>query len=298
LKVIRGQLAQLFDFDTRPVAGPYVESDSPTVLAGPHDYFDMLSARADCMVAYSLRDPAQLVEYARARYQPLDVTYDPLNDPDPRRQDAAKIVVPAGKASLPNQVRLPIPSVGSDSLLVTWDVWWGKEFAADYTGISHYKAFQLASPANLIWTELQSDFNRALKFKPAVAMTEVRAYGEQSQGELGPNVTNDNPLSPMLNQFPIMPEKWTRYWVFINPNGEWHEFSYWMADEDRGPVLINDRLQMKPNPNADGWEKLWIEFNTSDHPWDGVGARVAYIRNVAMLRGAPYPSALLERPVR
>lgn len=272
------------------------------VLAGvgAHAYFEALAARSECMVAYSLRDAAQVLQYTQQKYQPKDVTYDPARDPDPRRQDAAKILIPAGKVSLPNQVRLPIPPVGSDSLLVTWDVWWGKEFGFDQTGLGNYKAFQLASPADRIWTEIKSDFNWAMRYPSSVAVVHVRAYGEVAHGELGPSVTSEQPLSPMADVFAVRPETWTRYWVYFKPAGEFHEFSLWVADEGRDPVLINDRLPMKPNyaGGANGWEKFWIEYNTSGKGVEELGPRVSYVRNVVMLRGVNDPSRLFARPVR
>jgi hypothetical protein len=273
--------------------------------AGPHDYFNELSVRADCVVAYSLRDDDQVFQYTQQKYQERNVIYDPANDPDPRRQDAAKVLIPALKVSLPNQVRVPIPAVGDDSMLVTWDVWWGREFAYDKTQIGDYKAFQFASPANHIWTEIKSDFKRAQTFPSSVATAKIRAYGEIKNGELGSNVTNEHPLSPMLNEFKIMPETWTRYWAYFKPaGGGWFEFSYWMADENQMPVQVHDRLLMKPGAGATGeqfffWEKFWFEYNTSAHGIDsGVPARVSYIRNVVMLRGVSDPTTVLARPLK
>jgi hypothetical protein len=103
----------------------------------------------------------------------------------------------------------------------------------------------------------------------------------------------------MVGQFGIRAETWTRYWAFFNKVGEWHEFSVWVADATRGPVLINDRLQIKPNTpaGASGWNKFWLEFNSSSHGKSGGWpARVAYVRNVVMLRGVTNPVPLLQRP--
>jgi hypothetical protein len=262
-----------------------------------HAYFDQLSLRSDCMVAYSLRDAAQLFQYAQSTSKPQDVTYDPASDPDPRRQDAAKILIKENQVSLGNNIFLPIPPVGTDSLFVTWDSWMGKEFAYENTGIGNYKHFQLTSPLRT-WTEIKADFNEAEKYKPAIAMVESRFYGEKKNGEAGPNVVTENPLTPQANKFGIMAETWTRYWVFLNPAGEWHEFSLWAADASRGPVQILDRLQIKPNYElgATGWEKFWLEYNTSSHGLDSFGPRVAYARNVVMLRGVSNPLPLLQRP--
>jgi hypothetical protein len=304
LRIIRSAFLRLSDFEAEPVShGPSVApgADGAALNPGPHDYFDMLSLRSECMVAYSLRDAQQLFDYAQSTAKPQDVTYDPLNDPDPRRQDAAKLLIPANQVSLGNNVMLPIPSVDTGSLLVTWDSWLGREFAYATTGIGNYKHFQLASPASRIWTEVKSDFDYATKFPPAVAMIRIRYYGEIKNGEAGPNVTNENPLSPQASEFAIMPEIWTRYWAYFKPAGQWFEFSLWVADETRGPVLVIDRRQINPNygAGATGWEKFWLEYNTSAHGLDaGFPARVAYARNVVMMRSVADPTALLARPVR
>ncbi|HUE86424.1 MAG TPA: hypothetical protein VMO26_10130 [Vicinamibacterales bacterium] len=284
------------------VSGPYAGSDTfeSSTDVGPHAYFDALSTRSDCLVAYSLRSMDQLLAYMDATHKPIDVSYDPANDPDPRRQDAAKIVVPANVVSLPNNVRVPIPVVENDSLLVTWESWLGAEYAFAKTGIGNYKHFQFAS--GRIWTEIKSNFSGRNGTPPAgVADVEVRFYGQPEEGEIGPNVTNRHPASPMVGEFALQPETWTRYWVLIQPAGEWHEFSLWVADENRGPVLINDRLQIKPNVKNgwNGWNSFWLEYNTSSKGLDeGFGARVAYARNIVMLRGATNVQSLLQRPVK
>jgi hypothetical protein len=288
-----------------PPAGPLAPGPSagptlPPISGLANGYFDFLSARSDVLGAYSLRDQAMLDAYAHGPGSgSLSFTYDFANDPDPRKQDAAKVVVPADKAHVQSQIRFPIPPLQGESLLVSWDTWWGKEFAYANTRIGSYKAFQFASPAVQIWTEVKSDFAKAVRFPPAIAMVEIRAYGEKKNGELGPNVTDDNPLSPMTAEFGIMPETWTRYWVYFRPAGEWHTFSVWMADETRAPVQLINALQMKPSPGGDGWESFWLEYNTSSASIPATrGPLVAYIRNVVMLKGVSDPTALLQSPIR
>lgn len=66
----------------------------------PHAYFNALVARGDHWKSFSLRDPGQLDHpknggYANSNSVPLSVTYSPSTDPDPNRQDAAKLVIPA-----------------------------------------------------------------------------------------------------------------------------------------------------------------------------------------------------------
>jgi hypothetical protein len=283
-----------------PVDGP-APGPLPVPSPGfPHGYFTSLSARSNVLGAYSLRDQEMLNTYAHGPGSgSISFTYDFVNDLDPRKQDAAKVTIPADKAHVQSQVRLPIPPIQGDSLLVTWDAWWGKEFAYAHAHIGNYKAFQFASPADQIWTEVKSDFDKAVRFPPAVAMVEIRAYGERKNGELGPNVTNENPLSPMAAQFAIMPETWTRYWAYFRPTDQWHEFSLWMADETRDPVLVIHARQMKPNRGAEGWESFWLEYNTSGGGVTAArGPLVSYVRNVVMLRAVSEVSALLERPTR
>ena len=125
-----------------------------------HAYFDSLVSRADCWKAYSLRDNEQIKRYTNSKTKSLRVTYDPANDADPRKQDAAKLVVPAGKVSLGNTVRLPIDTSDGTTTLVTWDAWFGKEFRYENTDISNYKTFQFASPKDRIWFEVRTRFKQ------------------------------------------------------------------------------------------------------------------------------------------
>ena len=61
----------------------------------PHAYFKRLTARRDVFVSYSLRDQQQLSDFSQSKNRrPAVVTYDPSNDLDPRRQDAAKVTIP------------------------------------------------------------------------------------------------------------------------------------------------------------------------------------------------------------
>jgi hypothetical protein len=62
--------------------------------ADPNAYFNALIARSDLFKAYSLRDQQQLVTYKAAGSRQPWVTYDPAHDSYPKRQDAAKVVIP------------------------------------------------------------------------------------------------------------------------------------------------------------------------------------------------------------
>jgi len=310
--------------------------------SGPHAYFDMLSARPDCMAAYSLRDKEQLKQYTNAPGKSQRVTYDPANDKDPRKQDAAKVVVPEGKVSLGNTVRLPIGTKDGTTTLVTWDAWFGAEFQFSKTNIANYKTFQFASPKDRIWWEIRTRFKQdegahgkrkekgaaaapkgeqasgggkprkhaapsEEKKAPAdpthddsgaIGVVDARGYGGQDH-PFGPNVTNAAPLSPEVGSFTIRPTTWTRYWAFIEQRAnDWDLVSLWVADENHDPVQILDRLQLSVKGSVD---QFWLEFNTSSHG-KGVALpeRVAYARNVAMLRNIEYKDVktLFQRPVK
>jgi hypothetical protein len=310
------------------------------------------------MAAYSLRDAAQVKEYAHSARRPQYVTYDPANDPDPRRQDAAKIAIPAGKVSLPNQVRLPIGTADDTTTLVTWDAWFGAEFRFEDTRIGTYKTFQFASPANRIWFEVRTKFKqdearnarRASKVpKARRAAAAATAPGRQDQAApstpgaapsaekqapptprakapavtarppvnnsdrvdlgvvdargygaggtvLGPNVLRGAPLAPQAGSFTVKVETWTRYWVLIEQRAnDWDLMSLWVADEDRDAVQLIDRLQFNVKKSV---ESFWLEYNTSSHPQEGLGQRIAYARNVVMLRNVKDVPSVFQRPAR
>lgn len=271
-----------------------------------HAYFDQLVARPECKKNFSLRDPAQLATradggYAQNNSAPLTFTYDPAADLDPRRQDAAKGVIEARHQSCVNQVRLPLPDPGEASLLVTWDAWYGAEFRYQAAGISTYKTFQLDSPKDHIWTEIRSQFKGAPEAgRPeAVAAVDVRFYGTVGK-QLGDGVSDEDPLSPQLAEFFIMPERWIRYWVFFEPAGEWRLFSLWVADEATDPIELHHQLPMKPNKpkGAARWHQFWLEYNTSDDTSAETRTDlVTYCRNVAMLVGVSDLGPLLARPM-
>jgi hypothetical protein len=276
---------------------------------GPHAYFESLVARPDCMAAYSLRDNAQLAKYTHGPNRiEQRVTYEPEKDTDPRRQDAAKVFVPAGDVSLRSTVRLPIGTTDGTSTLVIWDAWFGSEFRFSNTGIGNYKTFQFASPANRIWFELRTRFKQAESGRKgrggvigggggsdAVGELDVRAYGAKGTA-LGPNVERGGPLTPRAGVFTVRAETWTRYWVLLEQNAnDWDPVSLWVADEDTDPVQIIDRRQLNIKKSV---EQFWIQYNTSTQSTKGLGARTSYVRNVVMLRNINDVRSVLQKPVK
>lgn len=299
-----------FELDGDSHSGPYVaESDLDAALAqatNPHAYYETLAQRSDCIGAYSLRDPAQLATRANGGYsinnsKPPAVNYIYPNDPDPRRQDAAKVVIPAGQANLPNQVRVPIPTHAPQSLFVTWEGWFGQEWING--GIPDQKTWQLGSPFNDIHLEIRNRYAAGNNQRPgSIAMIDGRLYPEGGYS-VGPNIAGYSTLAPMAGKFFIQPETWTRWFVYLKApaaGSVWYEFSLWAADVNNDPVLIYDRLQMRPSPDSTSasWESFWLEFNTSTNTRTSTSpALVAYVRNVVALKGLTNPLSLLQRPI-
>ena len=274
----------------------------PAGGAAPHAYFEQLVARPEHWKSYSLRDPRQLATrenggYANSNSRPLFVTYDPAGDPDPRRQDAAKVVITTEGNSLRNQVRPPMGTEEGHSYLVTWDAWFGDEYRWERGGIPQQKTFQFSSGG--IWFEIQTRFN--LGKGGHIGQVTARGYNRHGRDvsrdvAFGPNVTDRNPL-PMVGEFIISPERWTRYWALIEQRkGDYDLVSLWVADEQTDPVHVLDRLQLKA---ADGTiDRFYLEYNTSTSEIrEGRPELVSYVRNLVMLRDVANPTALMVRPL-
>lgn len=310
-----------------------VTEPAPPSDGNAHTYFNALVARLDHWRSYSLRDQGQLIEYGHIpRGAEADINYIWPYDPDPRRQDAAKLVIPSDGSGIKSdtnrnsiyQVRVPMNGMElGHSYLVTWDAWYGNEWREAVSGIPAHKAFQFDGPDRMhgapkIWWEVHhayKDLNLYPVASHEVARLSVRHYaspydeGTDIGVPVGPNVTSGStsvtPITP-YRQFNVKPERWVRCWQLIeygmdswrsNPPGT--RMSLWCADEDRDAVQIYDRLQVTLYPP--GVQKFWIEFNTST---DDVKVNrpdlVAYFRNVVMLKDVSYSAVpkLLARPLR
>jgi hypothetical protein len=314
LRIIEGTELEGNDYPSGPNAGESSSSEAPLSSTGSHDYYVTLASRPDCVAAYSLRDQGQIEEYRRSKKDPPAVEYLWPNDPDPRRQDAAKITIHDMKDSLSTQVWLPLNHDVRTPLLVTWDEWYGKEFDFDYAGIGNYKAWNLCSPGSTIWTEVRSRFQLGGGDPHVVAYTDIRQY--RASLSWGPNTSSHpevngrnyggNAIGPMAGEFGQAPERWTRYWVLLVPDDEWYRLSMWVADTEREAVQVYDGLQIRPGLNTDDgpigsmdgtWGIFRVEYNTSaSAAWEGRGPLTAYFRNMVVLRASSV-EGLLQRPV-
>jgi hypothetical protein len=323
-----GVAAQQLPAPTSPTNVRLVQPPTAT-----HAYFTELSRRSGATV-YSLRDNAQLTLYSQ---RPRDTFYLWPNDPDPRRQDAAKVVIPSDGTGIKSetnrnslhQVRLPMPVMElGRSYLVTWDAWYGQEWRHTVSGIPAHKAFQFDGPDRLggqakIWWEVHHKYQPTGTDPPGagdIARLSVRHYASPMRQifdgtwvgvPVGPNVssgsTSVTPATP-YRQFNVRPERWVRHWQLIEYGMDpepWRSdppgtlMSLWVADEDRQPLQVYDRLQVTLWPP--GIRKFWIEFNTSTNEVKvGRPNLIAYVRNIVILKDVSFAgvSALLERPVR
>jgi glucuronoarabinoxylan endo-1,4-beta-xylanase len=248
-------------------------------VGGAHDYFNALVTRPDHAVSYSLRDQAQLQQYSqKAPDGSQDINYLWPNDPDPRKQDAAKLVVPStgvgGWKSQDNrnsiyQVRVPMPPMAlGHSYLVVWDAWYGAEWDYDITGVASYKAFQFDGPDRpggpaKIWWEQNNGYQGNKVYPVAdgeLAHARVRHYAiswrQSSSGTwfgvpAGPNVTTGSTsTTPTQPHTPFMLKagKWVRYWQLI----EFGMDSQTVADYNGGP------LEGVPNPPKGTLMSFWM----------------------------------------
>jgi hypothetical protein len=334
----------------------------------PYAYFNTLVGSSASWKAYSLRDQSQLDMYKAANSLPPDVTYDPANDTNPLRQDAAKVVIPEyvvapslasaidatqttitltgnvnirqslkiddeillvgaggstvpvtrgyagtkpaphaasatvwrGTNSLPNQVWLPMGTEDGHRYLTTWDAWFDERCLTKYTNLVNWKTFQFrktTAKSPSIWFEVRTRFDGgtspwklALNPDSDVAAVDVRSYSA-----IGPNVTDQEPLSPMLDTFRVVKQTWTRYWMEIDQRAnDWDLVSLWVADANHDAVQIFDRLQVEVDA---GIHSFQLEFNTStDALKPGRGPLTVYVRNVVMLRDVSDTKSLLQRP--
>jgi hypothetical protein len=280
-----------------------LENATPLPPGDPHAYFDMVSKRPEVVAKYSLRTTDQIKQYSKPKPAP-HVFYSPETDKDPRKQDATKLVIPKGHVSLHNSFRLPIPEAKDKSMLVTWDAWFGREFMYNYSGLGKYKNFQFAS--GRIWTEIRARFELGYKFQkpPAIAMVDVRQYSQADSWPAATETVQFNNigyggavLGPFKNDFAIQPETWTRYFVLFNPTGKDNlfEFSLWVSDVKRDPVLVLDKILIRPNPKVGRWDMFWFEYNSSSTS-NSMPERISYVRNVVMLAGMKDPTEILQRP--
>jgi hypothetical protein len=269
-----------------PIPDP-VPTPSPTPTPSPSSgsnaqfYID-LSKRVDCWKFYDARNDAVLNQFKSSASAARNVTYDYANDPDPRKQDAAKILIPATVNSLPNWMNFPFFSEDGHTYFIVQDLWFGAECLPANTGLQNWKTLQYTYPRTIggkdtIWAEIQTHFDRATSGN--IGQVRMRQYSSNTLD------SNDGTGSvPKLADFQVAPETWTRYFTKIElpTNGD-ALISLWAADRNRAPVLIQDRLPWKRDVQG-SIGHYWWEFNTSTDAVTSRGPLTIYASSVAILR--------------
>lgn len=253
------------------------DGKSIIVPTGTHAYFDKLRARPDVLHAYSLRDQQQLLDARTGLSLPPDVNYVWPNDPDPRKQDAAKVVVPfvevdetglhGGRTQIRNQARFPIDWPGPPrSLLVTWDYWMGHEWAYGYTSMGNDKQFNILKPAGASYLLACTEFRSAIP--GTIGLFTLRGPS--------PEYGQVDTIPPPVKCF-VKPETWTRIWRLLVPGATRvvNDVTYqgfdtwtWWADEQTDPVLVYEKLFFNYPPAGEVLGRFDLEYATSQNWFD------------------------------
>jgi hypothetical protein len=225
------------------------EATTAATAGDPHAYYFDLASRSDCFAAYGLRNAAQVAQYRTRNDLPPDITYTYPSDPDRRRQDAAKILIPAGEAGIRTQLHLPIGPHHPKNILVTFDVWWGAEYAYGSSNLAVHKGTPIVfgSPGDRNYLGMRANYVAATQSVsnlppggPFVAFPYAQGIVNQAikdpffiDGDSGyprlrlpyggattrPYVEGiapvDTSVIPGGAEFGVKAETWTRYWHFF-----------------------------------------------------------------------------------
>ena len=269
------------------------QAPSPAA-SGAHAYFKALRDHKRFVRGYSFRDQGQIDSITK-RGVSAYVTYDPAGDDYHSPHDAAKIVIPSGRASL----QRPFPDVpigvSVGSVLITWDHLWGREYLdALGDGRPHkfnHKQWVVALPNERRFFEVKAFYERT-------DGSGAFPLGARSYGRLPPDYRMVNgTLAPAVTEFWATPDRWLRYWVLVEDIGETApRCSLWCADEEHDAALLYERVPIA-NRLATTMTSLRCQFNSSQRRSGGPDL-VSYLRNVAVLRDVAFDGVkgLLARP--
>ncbi len=328
---------------TSPTPTP-TPTPNPTPCSTPqpsgktaHAYFETLANHSEHLCNWSLRNQAQL-DHLTADDVAKVWSYNPSGDTYANKQDAAKLLIPAGLAtssiSTYQQLRMPVPQIGGGSLLITWDWFWGPEFLSNRGGMNHYKVFHVIMGGHALWTLMHSpawasggDIGKiwdSMQTAGTYPAGLIRREPFTPSGEGAPDQRSGSG-----EQIGIQANTWMRYWLEIkmfqppsafvewnrvtgttlqangsDPQGRWHMASLWFADEKRNVQRVLYRVPVS-------WNSLWdpnisrfdFEMNTSQNtgfigPWIGYGRNVVLLRNYKLPSVPETDSFIFQRPLR
>lgn len=247
--------------------------------ANADEYFDWLRRRPETILARGYQSQAE-IDADIAATNPANRVRPPVYDSTVK---GARWTIPAGVASIAGQDQLHprFGTVSSGNLLLVWEARWDSAFAGNLGGLETHKAFQLASDSSGDKRRIEIRTRFSLAPSNAVAMVDARGYIWNPSGQ---------PLPGQTGQFTIEPNKWTRFWAFLDFNAR--TFSLWVADEDTKPVRLFNRMQY--SNMSGGIDHFWFEFNSSQERGGGSSLTV-WGRNFAALRNVSDVEAIVNQ---
>jgi hypothetical protein len=269
-------------------------------VSGANAYFDSLVSRADCYAAYDLRSQAQLDSLPTAnKHSPKKkaIEYD-------RGQDAAKITIHAPTSTDIKGKLLPL-HISTGTMLITWDFKFDEGFRwrQEHNMIRH-KTWRLEAaggPGGVNWLQLRTDYRHAAsvgKFVEAFVVLQGDRYLAPGT-KVGAPAWHGEQLQPQRAQFFMNPDVWTRWYLFVDGIDQKPcHFSAWMADENRDPVQLHDRIPLYC-PQEE-FTRFRIEYDTSADQGSNPNEAHAWERNYVVLHNirAADVTALLKRPTK
>jgi hypothetical protein len=285
------------------VSGPFADFDWSGEFAAAvaaHPYFDTLSARSDCLVAYHLRSDAQIdaIETVKSGISEkgemrFPVSYDAAND-------AALFRIDPRVGSTDSEGKRVATAATSGSWLLTWDLRFDNGHA--YTSSSHlgrHKTYMVgwrgATSGDNRWLGLKTEYINAAQAGQGVAEIYTYMVGTTYHGP-GTTLGPQSSIQPRTGSFFINANTWTRVWIFVEDIGQALSYvSVWVADTSRGPVQLHNRNAVI-TPEG-GINKFWFEYDTSGEDAAN-GEMRSWNRNLVVLKNvtAAQVAGLLQRP--
>ena len=251
--------------------------------AGPHDYFDALSARSDVVLAIPFRSQPEVDRYTSRRNQ--DVDYDPV-------EDAMRFTWPASRGSNIDQAQVSIePPISDGTVFVTWEEKWSREWASKgnrgaINGINTFKNIQyskqVAFESGGLQLELRKQHRKSFRTGRAVpkgkaGYVDIRSYFA-AQG--GPGGKRQYP--GIKRDFLLNVETWARWYLYIDYAGV-GKVTLWLAEPGRSPVAVYEQARGAEPGNPGVFRSFWFEHNSSQK-YDGPTSHV-WNRNLVVLNG-------------